>query len=79
VRTLSTFGGILGSLWKVIGGGFGVVEGADVFGESEGENERWPSLLWWDGGDGCDGGDGGGSSVGDGGGGDFVLSSVVRS
>ena len=52
VRTLSTFGGILGILWKVMGGAFGVVEGADVFGVSDGENERWPSLLCRDCGDG---------------------------
>ena len=59
-----------------MGGASGVVDGADVFGVSEGENERWPSLLRRDRGDGWDGGDGGGSSVGDGGGGAVVVSMV---
>ena len=65
--------GILGILWNVMGGAFGVVSGASGFGVSEGEKERWPSLLC---GDGCDGGDGGGSSDGDGGGGEVAVSLV---
>ena len=75
MRTMRTCGGILGILWKVMGGGVaGVVSGASGLGVSEGEKERWPSLLC---GDGCDGGDGGGSSDGDGGESEVVVSFLV--
>ena len=70
---MRTCGGILGILWNVMGGAFGVVCGASGLGVSDGKKDRWPSLLC---GDGCDGGDGGGSSVGDGGGGEFEVSMV---